>query len=270
MLGSLADAEDAVQEAWVRLGSVDENEVLNLSGWLTTVVSRISLDKLRSRKARREDTLDIEAVEASAEGQIRIDPEQEAQLAESIGIALLVILDRLAPVERLAFVLHDLFGIAFDDIGPIIGRTPVTARQIASRARRRVRGNYEDAPTKTLEQRKLVSAFFTASRDGNFEALLEVLDPDVELSADQFTSPNNVPQFARGAHLVAKRAQMGAKRSAQAELMLVNDDVGIVLAPAGHLLLVMLFQIKNEKIVHIDVIADRERLKSFDLALLDG
>jgi RNA polymerase sigma factor (sigma-70 family) len=210
MLGSVSDAEDAVQEAWIRLSTNEGERIDNLGGWLTTVVARISLDMLRARKARREDPLEGEEVDSVLSRHAHPDPEQQALLAEAIGIALLVVLETLEPVDRLAFVLHDLFAMPFDDIAPIIGRSTVATRQIASRARRQVQGAQRSASARSSEHHRVVSAFFNAAREGNFEALLTLLHPDVELSVFM---QKNAPQVVRGAERVAKRAQIGASQS---------------------------------------------------------
>jgi RNA polymerase sigma factor (sigma-70 family) len=266
MLGSLSEADDAVQEAWLRLSRADTSGVENLGGWLTTVVARICLDMLRARSSRREEPFGAQPSEPSAGRTDGSDPEYEALLADSVGLALLVVLERLAPAERLAFVLHDVFAVPFDDIAPLVGRSPTAARQLASRARRRVQGttNLPDADCK--EQRAVVDAFLAAARGGNFAALLAVLDPNVVLRDDRAAVGADAAREVQGAEAVARRAAKGGARAAQAAL--VNGAVGVVVAPRGRLLMVLDFTIQSGKIVAIDVIADPLRLRRLDLALL--
>jgi RNA polymerase sigma-70 factor (ECF subfamily) len=266
MLGSLSEADDAVQESWLRLSRSDTSGVENLGGWLTTVVARICLDMLRSRTSRREESLEAampESIESREEG---IDPEQEMLLADSVGLALLVVLDTLPPAERLAFVLHDIFAVPFDEIAPIVERSETAARQLASRARRRVRGAETAKPADFERQRTVVDAFLAASRTGNFEALLSVLDPEVVFRMDAATSPKGVAREIRNAPAVARqfsgRAQ-GARRA------LVNGAVAAIVAPLGRLFLVINFTIRNDKIVEIEAVADPARLRQLHLAVLD-
>ena len=270
MLGSLSEAEDAVQEAWLRFSRADTSDVQNLGGWLTTVVARVSLDMLRSRRSRREDSL-AEAPEPAAERRGAADPEQEALLADSVGLALLVVLENLTPTERLAFVLHDLFGMSFDDIAPIVSRSPAAARQLASRARRRVRGRDVAANTDVKAQRQVVEAFLAAARAGDFDGLVAVLDPDVVRRADAAAVPPGAPRELRGAEAVAKGALAGARRarSAPAALALVDGTVGVVVAPHGRLTLAMRFEIRDARIAAIDVVAEPDRLRGLEVALLD-
>src|SRR5829696_256947 len=274
MLGSLSEADDAVQEAWLRLSRADTSNVENLGGWLTTVVGRISLDMLRSRTSRREEPLDAQVPERIVSPADSGDPEQEALLADSVGLALLVVLETLAPPERLAFVLHDMFAVPFDEIAPIIGRSADAARQLASRARRRVHGVSERegadlVPDVELSrQRDVVDAFLTAARGGDFGALLAVLDPDVVLRTDRAARRPGMPAEIRGAATVAEQAVRGRARAARP--VLVNGAVGVVVAPRGRLLMVLDFTIEDGKIVAIDAIADPERLRQLDLAMLDG
>lgn len=269
MLGSSSEAEDAVQEAWLRLGSVDATEIGNLRGWLTTVVSRVALDMLRARKARREERLVAGEIEPILNRDQRADPEQEAVLAEAVGIGLLVVLDRLEPSERLAFVLHDIFGVSFADIAPIVGRSPVAARKLASRARRRLRGASEVGEADLERQRRVVGAFFAASREGDFAALLEVLDPDATLHVDPEVTASGEPAVATGAAAIAKRAQFGAAaRGQSSQLMLVDGGVGIVVAPFGHVRLVMQFQVADDRIYRIDIVTDLKRLAGLQIGLL--
>lgn len=266
MLGSLNEADDAVQEAWLRLNRTDTNAVENLRGWLTTVVARVCLDMLRSRRSRREESIDApERPPIASHG--TINPEHEVVLADSVGVALLVVLETLAPPERLAFVLHDLFAVPFDEIAPIVGRSPMAARQLASRARRRVQGASMVRDADLSRQREVVEAFLAASRAGNFAALLALLDPDVVLRADVAALRPGETGEARGAEAVARRATQRRARWAQAAL--VNGAVGIVFAPRGHLRLVLRFTIARGRIAGIDIVGDPERLRELDLAVLD-
>jgi RNA polymerase sigma factor (sigma-70 family) len=268
MLGSVSEADDAVQEAWLRLSRTDADEIENLGGWLTTVVARVSLDMLRSRTARREvpDRRIPEPIIDRADG---TDPEHEALLADSVGLALLVVLETLKPAERLAFVLHDIFGVPFDEIAPIVDRSPQATRQLASRARRRVREE-RTVPDADIEtQREVVDAFVAASREGDFEALLEVLDPDVVLRVDRGPVPARVPREFRGAEAVARRALAGARRDFDLRPALVNGVAGMVVMRDGEPFLVGGVTVRNRRIVAMDVLADRERLRELDLTLLD-
>ena len=276
MLGSLSEADDAVQEAWLRLSRSDTTGVENLGGWLTTVVARVCLDMLRSRKSRREEALGEplgvrvpEPIVSRADG---IDPEHEALLADSVGLALLVVLETLAPAERLAFVLHDMFAVPFDEIAPIVSRSPTAARQLASRARRRVRGAAPVPDADLARQREVVDAFLAASRGGDFDALLAVLDPDVVLRADSGAVPPGVPASAlrevRGARAVAEQALTFSRLARFSRPALVNGEVGVVVAPRGRLLMVLGFTISDGKIVEIDAIGDPEQLSQLDLTLL--
>jgi RNA polymerase sigma-70 factor, ECF subfamily len=269
MLGSLDEADDAVQEAWLRLNRSDTSDVENLGGWLTMVVARVGLDMLRSRKARREAPLGADLHEPIVSQQDEINPEQEALLADSMGLALLVVLDTLDPAERLAFVLHDMFAVPFDQIASIVGRSPVAARQLASRARRRVQGAASVPDADLARQREVVDAFLAASRSGDFEALLAVLDPDVVVRADRVAARADAPQQVRGATAVAKQALSYARLAQFAQPALVNRDIGIIVAPSGRLSAVMVFTFKHDKIVAIDVLADRARLSQLNLAILD-
>lgn len=275
MLGSAGEADDAVQEAWLRLSRSDTSDVANLAGWLTTVVARVSLDMLRARKARRE-----EALEAYMEPPVRdraSDPEQEALLAESIGPALLVVLERLAPAERVAFVLHDMFAVPFDDIAPIVGRTPTAARQLASRARRRVQGTRTAGDANRKRQRAIVDAFLAASRNGDFEALLAVLDPDVVLRSDEAAVALSAGQQSRGAPQLAARVQ-GAEAVAgtfkgharAARRVRIDGAAGAAWAPGGRPRVVMGFQIDERgKIVGIEIVADQDRIDAMDVEMED-
>ena len=270
MLGSGIEADDAVQEAWLRLSRSDTSGVENLGGWLTTVVARVCLDMLRSRQSRREEPLSASVSESIASREAGIDPEQEALLAESVGLALLVVLETLAPAERLEFVLHDMFAVPFDEIAPIVGRSPTAARQLASRARRRVQGKATVPNADLTGQREVVDAFLAAARDGNFDALLAVLDPDVVHRADRAAAPPDGREV-RGARTVAQGALAYSRRgpSAPPTLALVNGAVGVVVAPRGRLSRVVTFKIRHGKIVEIDVLADPARLRQLDLAVLN-
>jgi RNA polymerase sigma factor (sigma-70 family) len=271
MLGSLSEADDAIQEAWLRLVRSDTGDIENLGGWLTTVVGRVCLDMLRYRKSRREEPLG-EPLGARFPDPIvgrqgGIDPEHEALLSDSLGLALLVVLETLSPAERLAFVLHDMFAVPFDEIAPIVGRSPSAARQLASRARRRVQGATNVPDADLTRQREVVDAFLAAARNGDFDALVAVLDPDVTLRADSGAVPAGASREVRGAAAVAKRAAKGRARAARPAL--VNGEVGVVVAPRGRLLMVLGFTISGGKIVEIDAIADPARLRQLDLAVLD-
>jgi RNA polymerase sigma-70 factor, ECF subfamily len=264
MLGSLSDADDVVQEAWLRLNRSDAASVENMRGWLTTIVSRLSLDALRTRKSRREHSAEAWLPEPIVSHQDGVDPEQEALLADSVGLALLVVLETLAPSERLAFVLHDMFAVPFDEIAPIVGRSPAATRQLASRARRRVQG--APVPDADLErQREVADAFLAASRNGDFEALLAVLDPNVVLRAQ---SPEAAAEI-RGAPAVAERVLMFAHLAPFARPALVNGAVGFVATREGRPASIVGVIVRGGKIVEVDVIADPERLQELDLAILD-
>ncbi|MBH1937131.1 RNA polymerase sigma factor SigJ [Streptomyces sp. AV19] len=270
MLGSLSEADDAVQEAWLRLSRSDAGAVDNLGGWLTTVVGRVCLDMLRSRTARREEPMDGPArlpdpVISSADG---VDPEQEALLADSVGLALLVVLEALAPAERLAFVLHDMFAVPFDEIAPVVGRTPAAARQLASRARRRVQGAAPTPDTDRVRQREVVDAFLSAARGGDFEALMAVLDPDVVARGDSGAlRPLSV---VRGAEAVAAGAMTFARAAEAARPALVNGTAGVVAMGAdGRPFSVLAFTIAQGRIVGLDILTDPERLARLDLTVLE-
>jgi RNA polymerase sigma factor (sigma-70 family) len=265
MLGSLHEADDAVQEAWLHLSRSDTSSVKNLGGWLTTVVARICLDMLRARKSRREESLEASGPEPITRPESGTDPEHEALLAESVGLALLVVLETLTPAERLAFVLHDIFAVPFDAIAPIVERSETAARQLASRARRRVRGGARVQDANRTEQRAVVEAFLTAARAGNFDALLAVLDPDVVFRHDRSAVPVGASREVTGALAVAKQF---AGRAQAARPLLVNGSVGVVVAPRGRLLLVLALTITHGKIAAINVIAGPARLQKLDLAVL--
>ncbi|MEV8057453.1 RNA polymerase sigma factor SigJ [Streptomyces antimycoticus] len=272
MLGSLSEAEDAVQEAWLRLSRSDTAAVENLGGWLTTVVGRVCLDMLRSRTARREEPLGVRLPDPVISGETGPGPEDQALLADSVGLALLVVLETLAPAERLAFVLHDLFAVPFDEIAPIVDRTPAAARQLASRARRRVRGAAPVPDADLARQREVVNAFLAAARDGDFEGLISVLDPDVVLRADYGAAPAPAPREVRGAAAVADQALTFSRLSGPGLLArpaLVNGAVGVVSSREGRPFSVLAFTVTDGRIVAIDILADPERLSGLDLAVLD-
>ena len=261
MLGSLAEADDAVQEAWLRLSRSDTSEVVNLAAWLTTVTGRICLDMLRSRTARREDPLDVHLPDPVISYDDGGDPEHEALTADAVGLALLVVLETLTPAERLAFVLHDLFGVPFTDIGPIVGRTPDAAKTLASRARQRVRSGSVEPDTDLRRQREVVDAFMAAARDGDFGALVELLDPDVVLRADMGTAaPADFTLLIRGAAQVAGRALLFSRPGVSSRHALVNGAAGLLSWQDDKLVAVLGFTIAHGKIVTIDVLADPERL----------
>ena len=266
MLGSPSEADDAVQEVWLRLRRSDTADIENLGGWLTTVVSRVSLDMLRTRASRREDPSASGKAEPAVRSDAATDPEHEALLADSVGIAMLVVLDALTPAERLAFVLHDMFAVPFDEIAPIAGRSPAAVRQLASRARRRVHGGDSRPDPDIARQREVVEAFLAAARRGDFDALLAVLDPDVVLRVDASAGPASAVREVRGAAAVAKLARAGGVGETQPAL--VNGAVGIVVAPGGRLVVVLAFTVRADRIVGIDVVADPERLRQLDLAVL--
>jgi RNA polymerase sigma-70 factor (ECF subfamily) len=270
MLGSVSEADDAVQEAWLRLSRSDTREIENLGGWLTTVVGRVCLNMLRSRRTRREDPLEVHVPEPIVSREDGLDPEHEALLADSVGLALLVVLETLTPAERLAFVLHDMFAVPFDEIAPMVGRSPAAARQLASRARRRVQGE-APAPDPDLgRQREVVDAFFAAAREGDFEALVAVLDPDVVLRSDGGDARPGATHVVHGARAVAERAMTFARLSPFVRPALINGAAGVVVAPHGRPFSVMAFTVRDGKIVAIDGLADPDRLKELDLTVLDG
>ena len=268
MLGSLGEAEDAVQEAWLRLARSEANDIDNLGGWLTTVVSRVCLDMLRSRKTRGEESLDENPAESAAVIEPAANPEEEAQLADSVGLALLVVLETLEPAERLAFVLHDMFDLPFEEIAAIVGRTPTAARQLASRARRRVRGAQAPDSARIGRQREVVDAFIKALRAGDFEGLVAILDPDVVFRADVAGRPG-APVEVRGARNWAKGAIAYAQAARFMRPALVNGAVGLILAPRGRLQRVLVFEFDAEgRIRAAEIISDPARLGTLDLAAL--
>jgi RNA polymerase sigma factor (sigma-70 family) len=268
MLGPSGEVDDAVQEAWLRLSRTDTSGIDNLGGWLTTVVARVCLDMLRSRTSRREEPFTPEAPEPVATGKGGSSPEHEAVLADSVGLALLVVLDRLAPAERLAFVMHDMFGVPFDEIAPIVGKSAEAARQLASRARRRVRGGGETPEGDRVRQREVVDAFLAALRGGDFEALLAVLDPDVVVRADM-PGAAGAPTEIRGAATWAKQAVAFGHMARVAQLALVDGNVGLVIAPHGRLQRALRFTFANGKITEVEVIGNPERLGEIDFSIVD-
>src|SRR5947207_6308639 len=269
MLGSISEADDAVQEAWLRLSRSAADEIESLGGWLTPVVARVSLNTLRSRNARREEPLDVRVPDPVVSNESGRNPEHEALLADSVGLALQVVLETLTPAERLAFVLHDMFAVPFDEIGPMLERSPTAARQLASRARRRVQGAAPVPDADVRRQREVVDAFFAAARDGDFEALVAVLDPDVVLHSDGGELRPDATVVIHGADEVAASALTFARLSPFVRPALVNGAAGVVVAPHGRPFSVMGFTVRDGKIVEIDGIADPERLARLDLAGLD-
>ncbi|MEU5428093.1 sigma-70 family RNA polymerase sigma factor [Streptomyces olivoreticuli] len=262
MLGSLTEADDAVQEAWLRLSRSDSESVENLGGWLTTVVGRVCLDMLRSRTSRGEEPLDARVPDPIVGSVDGVDPEHQALLADSVGLALLVVLETLAPAERLAFVLHDMFAVPFDEIAPMVGRTPAAARQLASRARRRVQGSVPTPDSDLTRQRQVVDAFLTAARGGDFDALVAVLDPAVVLRAD---TGAGAPLEVRGAAAVAGQALTFQRMALLARPALVNGSVGIVTDVDGQAMAVLGFTITDGKVTTIDILADVERLRGLPM-----
>lgn len=270
MLGSLAEADDAVQEAWLRFDRSDVSEVENLGGWLTTVVSRVCLNMLRSRETRREESMDACPTDPAVSREDTVDPEQEAVMADSVGLALLVVLDTLTPAERLAFVLHDLFAVSFDEIAPLLGKSSVATRQLASRARRRVKGAPLVSEGDLALRRRVVEAFLAATRGGHFDDLVSLLHPDVVLRADPAVGPTPRPLVVTGAVTVATGAMAAMQRARATQPALVGGTVGLAMAPLGRLFLVLRFTIEDGLITEIDVVAEPERLAGLELAVLDA
>jgi len=269
MLGSASEAEDAVQESWIRLGRTEVTHVENLRAWLTTVAARVCLDMLRTRTSRREDPLDThvpDPVITRADG----DPESDAILADSVGLALLVVLETLEPAERLAFVLHDVFGMTFDEIAPIVDRSAVAARQLASRGRRRGQSKAPNADHDLRQQRRVVDAFMAAAREGDFERLVAVLDPDIVLRADG-GALTGASRVVRGASAVAAQAATFSRIGLSNQLVLVNGHLGFVSRRTdGRVFAVLGFTIAASKVVEIDILADPERLSRLDLSAIEG
>ena len=271
MLGSVSEAEDAVQESWIRLGRTDVSGVENLRAWLTTVVARVCLDMLRTRTTRREDPLDVHVPDPIIRAISRGDegPEADAMLADSVGLALLVVLEKLEPMERLAFVLHDVFAMAFEEIAPLVDRSVVATRQLASRARRTVQGQTPISDPDLRNQRRVVDAFLAASQNGDFEALVAVLDPAIVLRADG-GAIKGMSRLVRGAQAVAAQAATFSKLGLSNQVVLVNGNIGVVSRlPDGRLLSVIGFTIAGSKVVEMDILADRDRLSRLDLSALE-
>jgi RNA polymerase sigma factor (sigma-70 family) len=268
MLGSLSEAEDAVQDSWLRLSRTDTSDVENMAGWLTTVVARVALNMLRSRKTRSEESLDVHVPDPIVDRLDGTDPEHEALLADSVGLALLVVLETLSPAERLAFVLHDMFAVPFDEIAPIVERSPEATRQLASRARRRVQGGAPAPDADLGAQWKVVDAFMAAARQGDFDALVAVLDPDIVLRADGGMS--GLSHQIRGAENVASQAMMFARLDLTIRRAVVNGAAGSVSLRDGEPFAVAAFAIRGGRVVEMDILADPERLARLDLTVLDG
>jgi RNA polymerase sigma-70 factor (ECF subfamily) len=269
MLGSLAEADDAVQEAWLRLGRADASEIENLGGWLTTVVSRVCLDLLRSRKSRGEETLELHGLELLTGNTDAVDPEHEAMMADSVGLALLVVLRALGPAERVAFVLHDMYSLPFEEVAAIVGRTPTAARQLASRARRRLQGAPLVSAAELDRQREVVDAFLAAQRNGDFDALVAVLDPDVVVRIDPSAVPAGAPTEVRGAQTWAKGAVAFSRFARFNRPALVDGTVGVIVAPRGRLFRALRFSFKGGKIAQVHVVADPQRLRQLEVGVLD-
>lgn len=269
MLGSLSEADDALQEAWLRVSRAGAGGVDNLDGWLTTIVARVCLDMLRSRTARREEPLGVHLPDPIISDQNALDPEEEALLADSVGLALLVVLEQLAPAERLAFVLHDTFKVPFEQIAAILGRSPAAARQLASRGRRRVRASPTLPDADVADQRRVVDAFLAAARDGDLDALIAVLDPHVVARAD-WGEVHADSRIVRGAREVAEQALALSRRAPGARPALVNGTAGVIVAAGRRLVAVMSFTVKGDRIVEIDILADTARLQQLPQAVLDS
>jgi RNA polymerase sigma-70 factor (ECF subfamily) len=265
LLGSSSEADDAVQESWLRLSRSDAAGIDNLGGWLTTVVGRVCLDMLRSRRSRREEPFAADAPEPIASGTLGSSPEHEALLADSVGLALLVVLERLAPAERLAFVLHDMFAVPFEEIAPIVGRSVAATRQLASRARRRVRGGTVAPDQDRVRQREVVETFLAALRAGDLGALLAVLDPDIVVRADL---PGAAPSEVRGAAVWAKGAVAYGHLAQNVELALVNGEFGLVMAPEGRLARAVTFTMVDGRITALEVIGNPERLRALEFSII--
>jgi len=281
MLGSLSEAEDAVQEAWLRLNGIDAATIENLGGWLTTVVSRVCLDMLRGRKARREESIEAQVTEPSVGRGEGADPESEALLADSVGVALLVVLDTLTPAERLVFVLHDLFGMPFHEIGSIVGRSPAAAKQLASRARRRVRGSSAPLDADKARQREVVEAFLRAARAGDIDALLTVLDPDAVIRIDAAARTDGVvridappeevgqPREVKGASMwVRQMVALSRGLRFGVQTALIDGSIGLIFAPRGKLVRALMFTFENAKVTRVDAIGDPAHLRKLDIAVL--
>ena len=270
MLGSLSEADDAVQEAWLRLSRSDADAIDNLGAWLTTVVGRVSLNMLRSRHADREEPLGVHVPEPIVDRADGTDPQHEAVLADSLGLALLVVLEQLSPAERIAFVLHDMFAVPFDDIARIVDRSPDATRQLASRGRRRVRGAAPEPDADVRAQQEVVNAFLAAAREGDFDALVAVLDPDIVLRADRGPVPAGVAHEVRGAENVARQALMFSRLDLDIRPALINGAAGTVTMRDGQPFAIAGFTVRDGRIVEMDILADPERLAQVDLTLLEG
>ena len=271
MLGSISEAEDAVQETWLRLSRTDVSGVDNLRGWLTTVAARVCLDMLRTRASRREAPLDVHVPDPIIRAIDRRDegPEADAMLADSVGLALLVVLEKLEPAERLAFVLHDVFGMSFEEIAPVVDRSAVAARQLASRARRRVQGQAPAAEADLRKQRLVIDAFLAAAHDGDFEALVAVLDPDIVLRADG-GAVTGMSRLVRGARAVMAQAAAFSKIALSNQIVLVNGSIGVVTRlPDGRVFSVIGFTIAGGKVVEMDILADQDRISRLDLSAIE-
>jgi len=269
MLGSADDADDAVQDAWLRASAADASNVVNLTGWLTTIVGRVCLDMLRARRRRGEQFTDMTVLEAAAAGDDAARPEDQAIMADSVGLALMVVLDRLGPAERVAFVLHDLFAVPFDQIAGIVDRSPAAAKKLASRARHRVHGTATVPAADLARQRRVVDAFLAASRAGDLNALLAVLAPEVVRRADRAAVPAGVPTEVRGARRVAEEALTTTGLARFARPALVNGVIGVVVAPRGRLLRVLEVTVDGDRITAINVIGEPASLHRLDLAAAD-
>jgi RNA polymerase sigma factor (sigma-70 family) len=270
MLGSVSEADDAVQDTWLRVSRADTGEVRNFGGWLTTVVARVCLNLLRSREHRREEPLEVHVPDPIVSPESGVDPEHEALLADSVGLALLVVLETLAPAERLAFVMHDMFAVPFEEIAPMIERSPAATRQLASRARRRVQGQAPTPDPDLAHQRAVVDAFFAASRKGDFDALVAVLDPDVVLRSDGGSGRPRLNLVLHGPRAVSEQALLSGRLSPFVRPALVNGAAGVVVAGAQGPMFVMAFTVTGGKIVAIDVLADPDRVGAIDMAALGG
>jgi len=281
MLGSLSEAEDAVQEAWLRLNDIDAATIENLGGWLTTVVSRVCLDMLRGRKSRREESMGAQVTEPRVVRGEGANPESEALLADSVGVALLVVLNTLTPAERLVFVLHDLFGMPFDEIGPIVGRSSAAAKQLASRARRRVRGSPAPLDADKARQREVVEAFLKAARAGDIDALLTVLDPDAVIRIDAAARTDGVvridappeevgqPREVKGASIwVRQMVALSRGLRFGVQTALIDGSIGLIFAPRGKLVRALMFTFENAKVTRVEAIGDPAHLRKLDIAVL--
>jgi RNA polymerase sigma-70 factor (ECF subfamily) len=268
MLGSMSDADDAVQEAWLRVSRANTEDVENFRAWLTTVVARISLNTLRSRSARREEIVDADEFARLAQTDTP-EADHEAALADSVGLALLVVLERLTPAERLAFVLHDMFDLPFEEIAPIVGRTPTAARQLASRGRRRVQGAGTATDADLRRRREVVDAFLAASRNGNFDALVELLDPDVVLRLDDALESPDAPHEFRGVSVLLERSRNLTRVARFCRVALLDGSPGLVMAPRGRLARAIVFSFTGDKVTSIEVVANPARLRQLDVAILE-